>query len=104
MPSVTREGECVARPFSFRVQLIRGQAQASVGRRRTRLLRLAVTGLTVLGLSQLLPLPSAFGQTYYGGNLTATINIFQPTRSIALNAQSLVFGPCQTGQTAPPNV
>src|SRR5437870_5474609 len=97
MPSVTKKGECVTRPFSIRLKLARGQSQARAGRGRAALLRLAVTGLTVLGLSQLLPVPAAFGQVYsYSGSVNATISIFQPVRTITLSTNATTFNNCQT--------
>jgi hypothetical protein len=80
----------------FCVRITRSSGGAIGSRRGKALVRLAVTGLTAIGLSQILPLPAAFGQSYYyGGTLTATISLFQPVRSIVLNTSSLVFTACQ---------
>ncbi|GEM_PF-5188260 len=85
----------MATPIGLRVKLIRGRTERRGSRRGQALLRLAVTGLAAIGLSQVLPLPSAFGQTYYG-TLTATIQLFTPVKSITLSTGSISFSKCQT--------
>jgi hypothetical protein len=87
----------------FRVRIIRDEATGPGGRRGQALRRLAITGLAALGLSQVIPLPAAFGQAYYyGGTLTATISLFQPVKSIVLDASALVFNNCQTAPNSGP--
>ena len=87
-----------ALPYQLRLRSRSGRE-----RRTATGLRLLITGLTALGLSQAMPLPSAFGQSYYyyGGSLTATIPLFTPVRSIVLNAGSLTFTTCQTNHSTP---
>src|SRR5581483_3361019 len=89
------------------VKLVPADSRPRPSRRATALVRLVGTGLTVLGLSQILPIPAAFGQTYsYYGQVSATVQVVQPYLSLVLTTTSspLAFDQFDNSKTANPAV
>jgi hypothetical protein len=82
--------------FGLSVRLVRNVTPNAARSRALGLLRLAGTGLALVGLSQILAVPMAFGQTYYSGPaVSATIPV--AVRSLTVSPTSVTFGTCLVG-------